>query len=57
MKESEKMLKQKNYTIEKAIEIIGKVGEGEIRIGNTKMPLESEFDQNAKDILKLFLRH
>lgn len=57
MKESEKILKQKNYTIEKAVEIIGKVGEGEIRIENTKMPLESELNQDAKDILKLFLGH
>ena len=57
MKESEKILKQKNYTVERTIEIIGKVGEGEIRIGNTKMPLESELNQESKDILKLFLGH
>ena len=57
MKESEKILNRKKYTIEKTIEIMGKVGEGEIRIGNTKMPLESELDQEAKDILKLFLGH
>lgn len=57
MKGSEKILKQKNYTIEKVVEIIGKVGEGEIRIGNTKMPLESELNQDAKDILKLFSGH
>ncbi|MDP4011689.1 MAG: IS1634 family transposase [Candidatus Roizmanbacteria bacterium] len=57
MKEAEKILKRKNYTIEKTIEIIGKVGEGEIRIGNTKMPLESELNQDTKDILKLFLGH
>lgn len=54
MKEAEKILKRKNYTIEKAVEIIGRVGEGEIRIGNTKMPLDSELNQDAKDILKLF---
>jgi transposase len=57
MKEAEKILNQKKYTIEKVIEIMGKVGEGEIRIGNTKMPLESELNQEAKDILKLFLGH
>jgi len=57
MKESEKILNRKKYTIEKTIEIMGKVGEGEIRIGNTKMPLESELDQESKDILKLFLGH
>jgi len=57
MKESEKILSRKKYTIEKTIEIMGKVGEGEVRIGNTKMPLESELNQDAKDILKLFLGH
>jgi len=53
MKETEKILNRKKYTIE----IMGKVGEGEIRIGNTKMPLGSELNQEAKDILKLFLGH
>ena len=57
MKEAEKILKRKKYTIEKTLEIMGKVGEGEIRIGNTKMPLESELNQEVKDILKLFLGH
>lgn len=57
MKETEKMLSRGKYTIEKTIEIMGKVGEGEIRIGNTKMPLESELNQEAKNILKLFLGH
>ena len=57
MKEAEKILNRKKYTIEKTIEIMGKVGEGEIRRGNTKMPLESELNQEAKDILKLFLGH
>ena len=57
MKESERILNRKKYTIEKTIEIIGKVGEGEIGIGNTKMPLETELNYEAKDILKLFLGH
>lgn len=57
MKESEKILNRKKYTIEKTIEIMGKVGEGEIRIGNTQMPLETELNQETKDILKLFMGH
>lgn len=57
MKETEKILNQKKYSLEKTIEIMGKVGKGEIRIGNTKMPLESEPNQESKDILKLFLGH
>lgn len=47
MKETEKILNKKKYTIEKTIEIIGKIGEGEICIGNTKMSLESELNQEA----------
>lgn len=57
IKEVEKILNRKKYTIERTIEFMGKVGEGEIRIGNTKIPLESELNQDAKDILKLFLGH
>lgn len=57
MKESEKILNKKKYTIERAIEFLGKVGEGEIRIGNIKMPLESELNQDSKNILKLFSGH
>jgi len=57
MKKAEKILNQKEYSLEKTVEIMGKVGEGEIRIGNTKMPLESELNQETKDILKLFLGH
>ncbi len=57
MKESEKILNRKKYTIETTIEIMGKVGEGEIRIGDIKLPLESELNQEEKDILQLFLGH
>lgn len=57
MKEAEKIVNRKKYTIEKTIEIMGKVGEGEIRIGNIRMPIEMELNQESKDILKLFLGH
>lgn len=57
MKESGRILNRKKYTMEKTIEIMGKVGEGEIRIGNTKMPLEAELNQEAQAILKLFPGH
>ena len=57
MKETEKILDTKKYTIERTIEFMGNVGEGEIDIGNTKMPLESELNQDSKNILKLFLGH
>lgn len=57
MKESEKILSRKKYSVEKTIEIMGKVGEGEIHIGKIKMSLESELNQEAKIILKLFSGH
>lgn len=57
MKESEHILKKKGYTIEKAVEILGKVGQGEIRIGNIKVETDSEIDSETQTIIKLFEGH
>jgi len=57
MKETERMLKEKNYSLEKAIEILGKVGQGEMRIGKIQMAIDSELDQEAQSILELFVGH
>lgn len=57
MKETERILKIKKYTVEKAIEILGKVGQGEIRIGNTKVDADTELDQEAQTIITLFEGH
>lgn len=57
MKEAEKILNQKKYTVEKAIEILGKVGEGEVRIGNIEVEMDSELEPEAQTILNLFGGH
>jgi len=54
MKESERILNQGEYSIQKTIEVMGKVGEGEISIANITMPLESESTHEIQNILKLF---
>lgn len=54
MKETEEILRRKNFSLEKAIEILGKVGQGEIRIGHTRLELDSELDQEVRTILNLF---
>lgn len=57
MKEAERILRRKDYSLEKAIEILGKVGQGKIRIGRTQLELDSELDQEAELILNLFRGH
>ena len=57
MKETERILNQKHYTVEKAIEILGTVGQGKIRIGNVHLEVDSELDQEAQSILELFSGH
>lgn len=57
MKEAEKILNKKHYSLEKTIEILGKVGQGKTRIGNICLDIESELDQETQSILKLFTGH
>lgn len=57
MKEAERILKSKDYSIEKAIEILGKVGQGEIRIGNVSLEVDSELGPEAQSLLELFTGH
>lgn len=57
MKEAERILNQKHYTIEKAVEILGTVGQGKIRIGNVQLEVDSELDQEVQSILGLFAGH
>ena len=57
MRETEMILKQKNYSLEKVTALLGKVGKGEARIGNTILEIESELDQETKSILNLFSGH
>lgn len=57
MKEAERILSQKHCSLEKAIEILGKVGQGKARIGNIELEIDSELDQEAKSILEHFMGH
>jgi len=57
MKETEKILQRKQFSIAKAVEILGKVGQGQIRIGKVQLKLDSELDQESQSILKLFDGH
>jgi len=57
LREAENTLSKKKYSIEKSIEVLGKVGQGEVRIGNVKIEIDSELDYEAETILKLFKGH
>lgn len=57
MRETEMLLGQKNYSLEKAIMLLGKVGIGEARIGNTNIEIDTELDQETKSMLSLFSGH
>ena len=57
MKEAERILAPTEISLMKAIEILGKVGQGEAIIGAIKMPIESELDPKAKTILGYILGH
>jgi transposase len=57
MKETERKLSQKNYSLEKAIEMLAKVGQGTIRIGKAELEIDSELDKETKSILKIFVGH
>lgn len=57
MKETESILKEVNFSIEKTIELLGKVGQGLVKIGKTQLEIDSELDQETKNVLKLFVGH
>jgi len=57
MKETERKLKQKGFSLEKTIELLGKVGQGRIRLKKIELEIDSEVDQKTKSILDLFLGH
>lgn len=57
MKETERILNRKKYSLEKAMEMLGTVGEGKTRIGNICLDIDSELDQETQSILQLFTGH
>lgn len=57
MKETETRLKKLDCSLEKAIELLGKVGQGKVRVGNVTLTAESEVDELTQSILNLFTGH
>lgn len=52
MKETERILKPTNISLARAIELLGKVGQGETRIGNITFSIESELNTEASKIIR-----
>lgn len=57
MKETEKQLHTINCSLQQAIELLGKVGQGVVKVGTVELIAESEFDSTTQLILKLFEGH
>lgn len=57
MKETEKYLTKIDYSLEKAIELLGRVGKGTVRIGKVELVTESELDPDTQLIHSLFEGH
>ena len=57
MKETERLLKQINLSLAKSIEVLGKVGQGEVMVGKFKLPVDSELSQEAQTIFNKILGH
>lgn len=57
LKETEKILKPTGISLMKAVEILGKVGQGDMVLGKLKLPIDSELSEEAKSILHEVLGH
>ena len=57
MKEAERMLSSTKISLIKAIQILGKVGQGEVIFGKLKTTIDSELSDEAKTIYKEILGH
>lgn len=57
MRETERILKQQDCSLKKAIRLLQQVGEGEVQVGKVKVPLESELSIKTQLILDLFVGH
>lgn len=57
LKETETILRRKHHSMEKTIEILGKIGQGKIRIGKVVLDVDSELSKEAQVILNLFIGH
>ncbi len=57
LRETERKLKTINVSLEQAIERLGTVGEGIVRVGSIELPMDSELDPKTQRIHKLFEGH
>lgn len=57
IKETERILKTANISLQKAISVLSKVGQGKTRLGNVEVETESELNQETKAMLDLFKGH
>lgn len=57
MKEVERILAPTEISIMRTIQILGKVGQGEVVFGKLKLPIDSELGDEAKTIFKQILGH
>lgn len=57
MKETERILKPIGISLGRAIEVLGKVGQGEMVLGKLRLPIDSELSQEASNILHQILGH
>lgn len=53
MKEAERLLARKDLSLAQAVEILETVGEGEVKLDQITLPIESEISQTAQEILTL----
>lgn len=57
LKETEEILKPTGISLMKAIEVLGKVGQGDMVLGKLKLPIDSELSGEAKSIFHEILGH
>ena len=57
MKEIERALKPKEISLAKAVEVLGRVGQGEVVLGKLKLPIDSELSEEAQIIFNEVLGH
>ena len=57
LKETERILKPTDISLIKAIEILGKVGQGDMVLGKLKLPIDSELSREARIIFHKILGH
>ena len=57
MTETEQILKTKSCSLQKAIQLLGRVGSGTAKIAGISIPIDSEIDLSTQSIINLFEGH